>query len=362
MPTGNHGEPSGLRLFRQTLVVMAGIGTALIAWRLTNVILLLFASGLAAMLFFQLTKFLQRLLGLPFAIALTLAVILPITGIILIGWMFGSLMATQFAQLFVRVPHAFEVADNWLRGSSLGREIIARYESFLPDGSRIVTFVQSLLANVGTAVTELIIVLVAGICLAAQPALYTGGMLKLAPPRARPRALSLWNSVVRALHAWLKGQAIGMLFVGVGTATGFWVVGLPAPLAIGLVAGLCEFVPYLGVIVVSIPAIILGFSISIETGIWTILVLVVVQQVQGNFVSPMAQQMMVRLPPALTIFSLIAAALLTGPLGVILAVPLTVVGLVLVREWVAARDRTAMAALPPPPPPAPASPPSPPSP
>lgn len=360
MPTGNQDKSSDLRLFRRTLVVMAGIGAALIAWRLTNVILLLFASGLAAMLFFQLTRFLQKLLRLPFAIALTLAVILPITGILLIGWQFGSLMATQFAQLFVRVPQAFHVADSWLRGSSVGREIVARYESFLPDGSRIVAFIQALLANVGTAVTELIIVLVAGIYLAAQPALYTGGILKLAPPRSRPRALHLWHSVIRALHAWLKGQAIGMLFVGVGTAAGFWLVGLPAPLAIGLVAGLCEFVPYLGVIVVSIPAIILGFSISMETGIWTILVLVVVQQVQGNFVSPMAQQMMVRLPPALTIFSLIAAALLAGPLAVILAVPLTVVGLVLVKEVIAARDRALAAALPPPSPPvSPQTPPSP---
>jgi predicted PurR-regulated permease PerM len=100
------------------------------------------------------------------------------------------------------------------------------------------------------------------------------------------------------------------------------------------VAGLCEFVPYLGTIVVAIPSIIIGFSISPETGIWTIIAIVLVQQVQGNIITPLVQSSMAEIPPALTIFSLIAFGVLLGPMGVILAVPLTVVGLALLRELV----------------------------
>lgn len=319
-------------IFRRTMVVMAAIGTSLVIWRLADLILMLFAGALVALMFYQFAEVLRRHLRLPFFLALILAVILPITAISAIGWGFGSLMASQFALLFDRLPAAFDTAQNWLRSNTLGREVIARYESFLPDGSRMVSFVQLVLSNISTAVTALLVVIVAGIYLAAQPRLYSEGALALIPPVARRRTVQVVNSVVYSLNAWLKGQGIGMIFVGIGTAIGLWMAGLPSPLAIGLVAGLCEFVPYLGVVVVSIPAVILGFSIGFDTGIWTVVVLVVVQQVQGNLVMPMAQKAMVDLPPALTIFSLIAAGILLGPMGVILAVPLTVVGLVLVKE------------------------------
>ena len=60
----------------------------------------------------------------------------------------------------------------------------------------------------------------------------------------------------------------------------------------------------------------------------------VVQQIQGNIVTPLIQSSMAELPPALTIFSLIAAGVILGPMGVILAVPLTVVGQTLIKELV----------------------------
>ena len=123
------------------------------------------------------------------------------------------------------------------------------------------------------------------------------------------------------------------------TTFGLWLVGLPAAPAIGLVAGLCEFVPYLGTIVVVIPSVILGFGESTSTGIWTLVVLITVQQVQGNLVMPLLQSRMVELPPALTIFSLVAAGVLLGPVGVILATPLTVVAMVVVKAlYVNPRD------------------------
>jgi predicted PurR-regulated permease PerM len=159
-----------------------------------------------------------------------------------------------------------------------------------------------------------------------------------------------------------------MAFVAVGTGVGLSLVGLPSAIAIGLVAGLCEFVPYLGVLLVSAPATVIGFSMGVETGIFTVITLLIVQQVQGNVVTPMAQGKLADLPPALTLFSLIAAALLMGPLGVILAVPLTVVGMVFFRHAMADPVTLSPAVSPvplqslPPLPPAPADDPKPPAP
>jgi predicted PurR-regulated permease PerM len=178
----------------------------------------------------------------------------------------------------------------------------------------------------------LLLVFIGGLYLAAQPSLYAVGLLRLIPPRARTSAAETFDAISVSLRNWLKGQALGMLFVGLATGLGLWLAGVPAAWAIGLIAGLAEFVPYLGAIVAGIPAIVLGFGQGIETGLWTIGILIAVQQVQGNLVMPLLQNRMVDLPPAVTIFGIIAAGILFGVPGVLLATPLTIVVLVLVRR------------------------------
>ena len=327
-------EISDLTIFRRTLVVAAGIGFAVALWRLTDLILLLLAGALIAFIFYKFANLIQRRLRVPFPIALTLAIVLPTLFVGFVFAAFGSLMADQFSVLFEQLPGAWAVVQDWLRNSELGRMAIERAGSFMPEGARIVATVQTVASSIGTVVTSLVVVLVAGVYLAAQPRLYGRGVLHLVPPHARHKTVTTVRAVADAISAWLKAQGVSMIFVGVFTGVALAIVGIPAAPAIGLVAGLCEFVPYLGTIVVAIPAILIGFSISPETGIWTIVAVVLVQQVQGNIVTPLVQSSMAELPPALTIFSLIAAGVLLGPMGVILAVPLTVVAQTLVKELV----------------------------
>ncbi|QMW22660.1 AI-2E family transporter [Sandaracinobacteroides saxicola] len=324
-------------VFRNTLVAAAAAGVAVLIWRLVDLILLLFACALVAMMFYQFARWLELRLRLPFALALTLAVLVPLASLLTVFTLFGAMLADQFGDLFTRLPAAFASAEKWLLQQPIGQEVITRLKGLAPDGSSIVNAVSGILASTGTALSGLAVVLIGGIYLAAQPRLYTRGILILVPAEHRPRVVHIVGQIVESLNSFLKGQGVGMLFVGVTTSIGLSIVGLPSAVAIGLVGGLCEFVPYLGVIVVTIPAVILGFAQGTDTGIWTCVVLLVVQQVQGNIVSPMVQSRMVDIPPALTIFTLIAAGLLLGPLGVILAVPLTVIGLVLLRELVTHR-------------------------
>lgn len=319
-------------VFRRTLVVLLAVGFAVIIWRLTDLILLLLAGALVAFILFRLAQWIRARMRLPFALSLTLAVVGPTLFLVAVFWLFGSVMTEQFAILFDKLPAAFAFAENWLRTSDLGRQIMSRAASFLPDGGRLMGMVQGIIGSISTVVTSLVVVLIAGIYLAAQPQLYGTGVLAMVPPHARDKTVKTTRAVMEAISHWLKAQAVSMVFIGIFTSIALSLVGLPGAPAIGLVAGVCEFVPYLGTIVVAIPAIILGFSISPETGLWTLLAIVVVQQVQGNIVTPLVQASVAELPPALTIFSLIAFGVLMGPMGVILAVPLTVVAMTLVKE------------------------------
>ncbi len=327
------------RWFRRTLAVMAGVGLAVMLWQLQQLLLVLFASALVGLMFSDFAALLQRRLHLPFALAITAAVLIPLIALVVIFGLFGTMMVEQFVILSEQFPEALARVEAWVRATPVGNDVISHLNDFAPRMEQVVGFAQATLANIGSALTGLAVVLVSALYLAAQPRLYVDGLIAMLPQPRRAPAMELVQAVRQSLTAWLKGQAIGMAFVAVGTSIGLWLVGLPSPLAIGLVAGLCEFVPYLGVILVAVPTVILGFGQGGDTGLFTIIALVVVQQLQGNLVMPIAQKTFGDLPPVLTIFSLIAAGTLMGPLGVILAVPLAVVGMALLKVRLARLGR-----------------------
>ncbi len=353
-PAADRRDGFERRVFRATLIVLATLAAAYLLWTLVDLLLLLFACALVALILLTITNWIRLRSKLPFPVALGLTVLLML---LLIGGafaFFGTTMQTEFTELATRLPAAWANVQARLAESRIGAAILERAQGLAPSGQTIVNVVTTALAAVGGALSGLVLVLIGGLYLAAQPTLYAGGVMRMIPSGARERTAETLDAISVSLKNWLKGQALGMLFVGVGTGLGLWLVGVPAAWAIGLVAGLAEFVPYLGVILAGIPAVILGFGQGTDTGLWTLGVLVAVQQLQGNLVMPLLQNKMVDLPPAVTIFGIIAAGILFGVPGVLLATPLTIVVLVLIRRLYLHEDKHEMLAsaeTPAPPPP-----------
>ena len=327
------------RVFRATVVVLATLAGAYLLWLLVDLLLLLFACALTSLIFLTITNFVRRHSRLPFGPALALSVLGVLALLVAAFWFFGATMQAEFAEFAGRLPAAWEGVQAQLRDSPTGAALLERAQKLAPTGQSLVNAATATLATLGGAISGVAIVLIGGLYLAAQPALYGGGLLRLVPNGTRDRVAATLDAITVSLRNWLKGQALGMLFVGVATGLGLWIAGLPGAWAIGLIAGLAEFVPYLGIFVAGIPAIILGFGQGVETGLWTLAVLVAVQQLQGNLVMPLLQNKMVDLPPAITIFGIIAAGILFGLPGVLLATPLTIVVLVLVRRLYLGEDK-----------------------
>ena len=126
-----------------------------------------------------------------------------------------------------------------------------------------------------------------------------------------------------------------MLMIGVISGLAYWWLGLPLPLALGIISGLTNFIPFIGPILGAVPALIFALAINIETVLWTAGVTLAIQQLEGNIISPVIQRHAVLMPPALALFAIVISGLLFGLLGVFLAVPLAVALLVLVKKlWV----------------------------
>jgi predicted PurR-regulated permease PerM len=124
-----------------------------------------------------------------------------------------------------------------------------------------------------------------------------------------------------------------MILIGVTTGLGLWLVGVPSPIPLAVMAGLGQFVPVIGPWLGAAPGLIIGYSMGQETFLWTLAVYLVTTQFEANFFTPYILRRMADTPMALTLFAVIGLGLLLGPLGVVLATPLAMVGYVLVREF-----------------------------
>jgi len=95
---------------------------------------------------------------------------------------------------------------------------------------------------------------------------------------------------------------------------------------------LLDIIPMVGPIIAGVPAVLLAFTVSPITALWTLLLFLGVQQLQGNFLQPMIQKHAVDIPPAVLLFAVLAFGLLFGFLGVLLAAPLTIVTFLFVQR------------------------------
>jgi predicted PurR-regulated permease PerM len=186
--------------------------------------------------------------------------------------------------------------------------------------------------TIASALSSVFLVVVGGFFFAADPALYRAGVVKLFPKSQHARVNDTLGTCGRALRLWLIGKLISMGIVGLLVGLGSWMIGLPAPLALGLFAGLAEFVPVIGPIVGAVPALLLALSQGGNAVLWTVLLFVAVQQLESNVIEPLVQRRMVEIPPALLLFAVLAVGLLFGVPGVIMAAPLTVVAYVAVKK------------------------------
>lgn len=144
----------------------------------------------------------------------------------------------------------------------------------------------------------------------------------LIPERHRAEVVHVSRQLGTAVGGFLRGQLFVALIVGVMTSVGFWLVGLPFWLLIGMIAGFLNIIPFVGPWVGGFLGVLVALATrDLETALWAGLVALVVQQVDNHFVSPTVLRATVRLHPASIVLGLIAGASIGGFWGVLLTVP-----------------------------------------
>lgn len=143
----------------------------------------------------------------------------------------------------------------------------------------------------------------------------------LFPVPHRARAVRAAREMRRETANFLRGQLLLSLSVGALTALGLMLTGTPAWLALGLLMGVMELIPYVGPVIAGIPAVLLALQGGLPQALWTLGVLLVVQQLESGVLSPRLLSGATRLHPLLVLLAISAGSMLGGALGMVLALP-----------------------------------------
>lgn len=312
----------------------------LVAAEFADVLILIFAAALLALGLRGAANRLSRITGLGSGAALAV-VVLVLAG--LFGawiWWSGPRLASEAAQLQEQLLQQLTTLRSWLQGTSWGKELLNQLPSGLGgsgDGTGSIaprlagTVAGAVWSGVGVLGT-LVLILAAALYFAASPRPYINGPLRLVPPRHRQRTRHVLGTVGHTLQSWLAGQLLDMLVVGIVTGGGLALLGVPLAFVLGVVAGLLNFVPYIGAIGGAIPAVLIGLSQGPQQAMLVTALFVVVQTLEGNVLSPLIQRRAVDLPPAATILAQTALGALFGLPGIILATPIAAACLAALKE------------------------------
>ena len=314
-----------------------------VLWQIRAIVLLFFMAIIFAVGLNRVVRQLQKSkLKRSVAIGLTIAIFIVVSGLFLA--LVATRIAEQVDQLVELIPGAIARVANlnyWLQEQIPGR--IIKNLPNLNDLSlqlqqvanwTIIHFYQvfsnslSLLLN-GLLLTVLTLMLLA------NPKQYRNLLIQGFPAFYRKRADSILSKCEVGLINYLGGIALSMAFIGIASTVGLLVLQVPLPFVNGFIAGISAFVPYLGAIASVVPPALLALLDSPWKAIEVLLLYFLIQQVEGNLITPIIMKQGVSLLPATTLALLTAFGTFFGVLGLFLGLPILVVAQIWLKEvWV----------------------------
>ena len=190
---------------------------------------------------------------------------------------------------------------------------------------------EYLLGQFGNAVTigltalttalQILLMFIVAFLLSVEAPAVRRDLRRIVPSDYRSDFDQIWRRVRKMLYAYVRGQLIVAALIGISCGVACAAIGLPDPVALGLIAGVTALIPYFGPFIGAVPAILVGLSRDPGTALLIALLYVLISNVILNVVQPKIVGDAVKLPPLLVIVALIAGFSWGGILGMFVAVP-----------------------------------------
>ena len=324
------------------LAIAAGAALAVLFWPVLRAVAALVAGAAAlAFLLAPLCRRLEGALGAGLAASACLLGLLILLASLL--WLLAPALIRQAADLISALPAALqalralgEKLSAWLREVGLENARMPQLDmGGLGDGVlRFAAGTVSFAGGVANAVSQISMAAVLSAFLLIDRKNLLLRLELCVPLRLRATAVRMGAAAGREVRLYLRAQAMVSLAVGALSALGLWLAGVRSALALGLLVGLFNLIPYFGPVLGAVPALAAALTSGWQTAAFAAVVLVIVQQLDGLLISPRVMGALTGLGPAAVLVGVFAGGCALGVPGMLLALPAMMVFRTCVRVFV----------------------------
>lgn len=310
--------------------LVAGLGTLLLLGYLARPLALLFLALCISSAMAPPSRLLAKRMPRSTAIITAYVVLL-----LLIAAIIALLVTPLIAQIegvSRNIPEFLERARQFLTDNGLSRE---QADGFIGQVARVgQDLISSRLSLVGGVLDGILVIIVSLYMLLDAPNLRRF-ILSLFANHQRSGIESVGTDMVDKIGGYVRGVAINIVLVSVITTIGLMLIGLPYALVLGITAGLFEALPVVGAIIAAIPILIVAILQSPTTAVIALIFILLVQQIQGNIITPRVMKEQADVPQFIVPIAILAGSSIGGILGAIIAVPLVAALRVLLMRVIA---------------------------
>jgi predicted PurR-regulated permease PerM len=313
------------------------------AYLVRDVLLLIYISGILAIGFSPIVRLIEKQKILPIGtrrfprwmaiLVLYLAIIGAITGV---GFMIIPPLVDQARALWAELPRMLASAQAFLISKGLLREPMEWRDAVqatpVAGSTQAVGTVIGAVVGVLGGLFGLFTVLILTFYLLVESDALNNAFLRLFPHRNRARVAAASRDITVKVSAWLGGQLLLAAIIGITSAIGLWLLGIPYFSVLAVISAIGEMIPVVGPLLAAIPAVAVASTVSMQKVLFVIIFFVLQQQFENHVLVPKVMERQVGISPVTVILALLIGGKLLGILGAILAVPTAAIIQVVVSE------------------------------
>ena len=331
MAGGNLSQQKSLVRYTLGMTVLAVI-IVYAAYKVRNVLLLLYVSGLLAIGFSPIIRLIekQRLLPVgdkrfPRWLAILVLYLFVIGTLVGIGMLIFPPLYDQGRAFVDAAPQMFDRAQNFLIERGIMREHIGLREAVekapVGEGGQAVNTVFGAIMGVLGGIFGFLTVLILTFYILVDADNLRNGLLHLFSRDDRPRVAAASREIVGKVSAWLGGQLLLAAIIGATSAIGLYLLGIPFFYVLALISAIGEMIPIVGPFLAAIPAVAVAATVSPQKVLFVIIFFIVQQQIENHVLVPKVMERQVGVSAVTVVVALLIGGNLLGIVGAILAVP-----------------------------------------
>ena len=279
------------------------------------------------------TYFTKKNLSRKLSTFIVYLLFLIIIGIIL-GMIF-PLLSDQLTDFAKTIPQIIDSIKNWISdifsnfkniegfdAEGVKNNLFANIEGYAGDlTSSLPTIIVNLVSVLFSGLGVVVVGLIVGFYILISFDNF-GDALEFLPENIKEDTQNVIEVVNKCLRRFVEGALIDSTLVFIISALCLWMVGLKAPLLFGLFCGITNVIPYAGPYIGGAPAVIVGFSQGMTTGLLTLLVIAIIQFIEGNFFQPVIMSKTTKLHPVTIMLGLLVFGYFWGIIGMVISTPI----------------------------------------